>query len=308
MMWAPVKWATALLLFGLTWSDVAFASTPCLRRGCANAERDRNGCCPLPKCPHGQSVRQGTNFTCCWGGQTWSGNLGRCAGSPVCPQGYTRTGDTCLPPPATDVAGFGLFQTEITVGQYRACVDAGACTPPDATADCNWPFTERASHPVNCVDFTQATAYCAWVDARLPTDYEWLDAATWGGASITPWGGGDLSCERATLGSKGKACAGRSTAPACARPLGNSPVGHCDLFGNVWEWTTSAPESRPTWRVIEGGGWLTSPMALEKDHCGADSPTVRSAGTGFRCFRDPPHGAATPAVTEQAPAPKSDTP
>ena len=49
---------------------------------------------------------------------------------------------------------FYISRNEVTVSQYRACVDARACTEPASANDqpaCNWGLVDRDNHPVNCV-------------------------------------------------------------------------------------------------------------------------------------------------------------
>lgn len=283
-------------------------SQECRRKGCLPSERDSKGCCPVPRCAEGRTLHSVLSGACCWAGQGWSAREQRCTGTPLCPSGYSRVGNTCLTKPATDEGGVALFGTEITVGQYRACVDAGVCSEPDSIADCNWPYVERASHPVNCVDFVQATTYCAWVNARLPSDAEWLEAATWGGASKTPWGGDVIGCDRVVHAHDGPGCGIRTTWPVCSKPSGSTPAGHCDLLGGVFEWTTSVPESQPTWRIIEGGSWVTSRAAMVSASSSAAPPTLRSPSMGFRCFRDPPAAGSAKAAPPAAPEVKENAP
>src|SRR5262249_3181659 len=54
-----------------------------------------------------------------------------------------------------------LGKTEVTVEAYARCVTAGACTAPATGGACNWGVAGRERHPVNCVDWSQANAFCA---------------------------------------------------------------------------------------------------------------------------------------------------
>ena len=43
-----------------------------------------------------------------------------------------------LPIHSVTVGSFEISRTEVTVAQYRACVDAGVCAQPGTGASCNW--------------------------------------------------------------------------------------------------------------------------------------------------------------------------
>ena len=139
----------------------------------------------------------------------------------------------------SSLSSFELMKTEVTVAQYRTCVEAGACTEPEIgrnlKRDCNFYVFGRANHPVNCVTWHQASAFAAWVGGRLPSREEWIYAATSGGQSWKfPWGDEPVDLTRAHWGSpRGKL----RTYPVCSRPKGNSFHGVCDLVGNLEEWT-----------------------------------------------------------------------
>ena len=83
-----------------------------------------------------------------------------------------------------------IDRTEVTVAAYAACVAAGGCSVAPLTV--NWSSyspeqvklvsrwcngTDRPDHPINCVDWDQAAAYCAWKGKHLPTEAEWEYAA-----------------------------------------------------------------------------------------------------------------------------------
>ncbi len=58
--------------------------------------------------------------------------------------------------------GFWIMQKEVTNAQYKRCVDAGVCTPPN-NSRWNDPESKYADHPVTDVDWAQANAYARWV-------------------------------------------------------------------------------------------------------------------------------------------------
>jgi formylglycine-generating enzyme required for sulfatase activity len=85
---------------------------------------------------------------------------------------------------------FSMDVTEVTVAAYEACVDAGSCSTLDLNEydPCNWGKSDRGNHPINCVDWEQATSFCRWANKRLPTEEEWEYGALQGGA----WGIGSI--------------------------------------------------------------------------------------------------------------------
>src|SRR5262249_27166970 len=96
-------------------------------------------------------------------------------------------------PPLSQVVGpqghpraLAIDRREVTVREYKACVEAGACPldplvagPAGYVAD-NLPIVE--------VTWPEARDYCVWRGGRLPTEAEWERAARGDDARIWPWG------------------------------------------------------------------------------------------------------------------------
>lgn len=190
-----------------------------------------------------------------------------------------------------DVAAFELDALEVTVADYRRCVAAGACAPSGPGADCNG--AERPSHPVDCVGWDDATAFCAWAGKRLPTELEWEYAARGPEGRTYPWGEAPPA-HRACWSGEGSA-AGREQRTTCVvgtHPDGATPQGIHDLAGNVWEWTADpycpydAPGCIDERRVFRGGGFnnFVSQYLRSADRT-RDKPTTRNGNLGFRCAR-----------------------
>jgi formylglycine-generating enzyme required for sulfatase activity len=219
---------------------------------------------------------------------------------------------------------FCLDVTEVTVGDYAKCKDCNALprsvqgeglTPNAITfwgQFCSGP--EAEDHPVNCIDFARAAAYCDAQGKRLPTETEWELAARGVKERTFPWG--ETAPSDRTLNACGPECSNMlterlnkierdpwprmhenddgapATAPVGMHPEGATESGILDLAGNVWEWTSSHycryddPECGDSRRVIRGGGWDT----VESQDVRAarrlpSAPSARSWSVGFRCAK-----------------------
>ena len=179
---------------------------------------------------------------------------------------------------------FEISKTEVTVAQYRDCLDAGVCSKPNTGGSCNWGIG-RDNHPINCVDWNQASTFARWAGGRLPTGDEWAYAATSGGQGWDyPWGDEEATCARAVMsGAGGDGCGEGHTWPVCSKPAGNSSQGVCDLAGNVWEWTDEREESSR--RVGRGGGWGYTGSSLRASNRVRVSPSFRDDFLGVRLAR-----------------------
>jgi formylglycine-generating enzyme required for sulfatase activity len=199
------------------------------------------------------------------------------------------------------VAAFQMDRTEVTVAAYKACVDArgAACSTPDLHKGtyCNWGRADRSGHPINCVDWNQTTAYCAWAGKRLPTETEWEYAARGTDARKYPWGSAAPSNQLCWDGDGSALGKGnrQSTCAVGSYPAGRSPFGLEDMAGNVWEWTSSpmCPYPRKSCasssRIIRGGSWSVDvPANVRGAHRNVTEPHLGSYLLGFRCARSNP--------------------
>jgi formylglycine-generating enzyme required for sulfatase activity len=221
-----------------------------------------------------------------------------------------------------------IDRTEVTVREYRACVAADGCSATPVKMDlqlslfqasvrvwCNG--ADRPEHPMNCVSWEQAAAYCKRARKRLPTEAEWEYAARGADGRTYPWG--DQPPNASRLNACGNECvlmAERDlklewngmyndndgwpmTAPVGSYHGGASPFGALDMAGNVWEWTadsygpyTGEAATNPQYpeggtRAYRGGGWISMDASSVR-------ATTRSASAsqqghlsmGFRCARE----------------------
>jgi len=205
------------------------------------------------------------------------------------------------------VAAFEMNRTEVTVGQYRVCVDAEKCQAPATGPKCNWAQSDREEHPVNCLAWLAASDFCDWAGGTLPSEAQWEYAATGLGEARTyPWGAEPADCKRAVMPKDKKpGCGAGGTAPVCSRPSGNGEGGLCDLAGNVWEWMADcwhrgykgAPVDGSAWttackekgrRVVRGSSFLNGTLDNMRS-ASRDSSSAEDAlhSIGFRCARAP---------------------
>lgn len=184
---------------------------------------------------------------------------------------------------------FCLDVTEVTASAYAECVKAGDCTEEGTTEydACN-AGKGRGRHPMNCVDWKQASSFCKAQGKRLPSEAEWEWAARSGDAARKfPWGDDapnepeDRACwSGGTEGTREGTCSVGSF------PSGNGRYGHKDLSGNVWEWTSSEFDPESPSRVVRGGGWVDNEASwLSASTRNGDAPSDRDDSIGFRCAR-----------------------
>jgi formylglycine-generating enzyme required for sulfatase activity len=229
-----------------------------------------------------------------------------------------------------------MARSEVTVAEYERCREHGACDAVASDGDlpearlspelrqrakqvygsqCNAGQVGRERHPINCVTFKQASAYCVANDGRLPSEGEWDFAAHGDAGRRYPWG--DAPPSATLLNACGLECKSwyrdarldsvfngvmydgddgfAGTAPVGSFPAGASGDGIYDLLGNVAEWTATAVDfgdaraaNTPSTFVVRGGSFSS----------GVDAENAASLrlyldagahgrGVGFRCVYEP---------------------
>lgn len=165
----------------------------------------------------------------------------------------------------------------------------------------------RSDHPVVCVSWSDAAAFCAWADGRLPTEAEWERSARGGlvqarypwGDELTPDGMHQTNIWQGTFPTNNTLDDGwYATAPVTAYPAND--FGLHNMVGNVWEWCAdwfdpafhrSEPRLSPTGppagshRVMRGGSYLCHDSYCFRYRVAARSANTPDAATGNLGFR-----------------------
>jgi len=230
-----------------------------------------------------------------------------------------------------EVEPFCLDPYEVTVARFREFWNAGHPLPqtnlrypggwemrpqwvnePGTGGSCTWSASagSKEQHPINCIDWDTAQAYCGSVGGRLPSEAEWEFAARGTEGRKYPWGNTpEPDGTRANLygresnrqyGIRGWNDGFATTAPVGSFRAGATPDGIFDLAGNVWEWTadvyapygasqgalTVQSGSDITHRVIRGGSWYGGGVSVARGAFRNGCVTGdRYDGLGFRCAR-----------------------
>jgi len=124
--------------------------------------------------------------------------------------------------------------------------------------------------PVCHVSLYEADAFARWADRRLPTEAEWEVAA----AGIPPTGN---TLDSGAL--RPVAATGRATGRDDGRPA--------QMFGDVWEWTSSAYARYPGYRPAAGavgeynGKFMANQFVLRGGSCATPDGHVRATYRNF---------------------------
>jgi len=220
---------------------------------------------------------------------------------------------------------FRISSTPVTNAQFQAFVDDGGYRRREVWSAQGWDWRRRARiehplfwvadgrrwceqvfdevvplrpwHPVVCVSWWEAEAWCKWARRRLPTEAEWEMAASFdpktGSKRRFPWGEAPPTPDRANLDHR----AG-GTVDVRALPAGDSALGCRQMIGNVWEWVASTFAAYPGFvcdpykeysqpyfgrkKVLKGGCWTTRARLIRNTWRNFYMRQRRNIYAGFR--------------------------
>lgn len=192
------------------------------------------------------------------------------------------------------LAAYWIDTYEVTNGEYKICVQDGACEPPlqDKSRSITGYYSDDqyADYPMIYVTWDMARTYCEWRGARLPTEAQWEKAARGTDQRQFPWGG-VFGCEQANA----NGCK-QDVVPVGGFSQGASPYGVLDMAGNVSEWTAdyygdypAIAQTNPTgptrgeYRVVRGGSYTQSYSEVRTTRRVFIREDVSFFYLGFRC-------------------------
>ena len=195
---------------------------------------------------------------------------------------------------------FAIGAYEVTVAEWRACVEGGGCSA--------MPRMSNVSDdtPVHNIHFEDALAYAAWLSRktgqryRLPSEAEWEYAARGGATGRFAWGDG---LTPGALQANCRDCGGSfdRMRPASVGRFQPNGFGLYDTSGGVAEWVADcwnpgykgAPADGSAWtsgecrkRVLRGGSWRDELDAITVTARIGYDADVRYVADGFRVARD----------------------
>jgi ergothioneine biosynthesis protein EgtB len=178
----------------------------------------------------------------------------------------------------------GYSRAELWLSDAWDCVCANRWTAPlywerSEQSDKEWvQFTcsgmeaLRLNEPVCHISFYEADAYARWVQARLPTEFEWEIAA-----GRVP----DSEKRSANLLEQ------ETFHPLPALQTNDRPERLLQIYGDTWEWTSSPYTSYPGYRPRPGaegeynGKFMCNQMVLRGGSCVTPRSHIRSTYRNF---------------------------
>ena len=192
---------------------------------------------------------------------------------------------------------FAISKSEITFGEWDACVEAGGCS--HRPVDMGW---GRVSMPVVNVSWDDIDQYIKWISGktgrvyRLPSEAEWEFVAQAGG-------GVEAKVQLAGRPESCSGCGGKwdGTQPAPVASFSPNAMGVYDMLGNVSEWVADCWNDSPlnsgmsadrrvfgdcSRRVVKGGSWFLDSGHARSSYRSKMSTKIRSPTIGFRILRE----------------------
>jgi formylglycine-generating enzyme required for sulfatase activity len=225
-----------------------------------------------------------------------------------CVEGDTNCLNDETPAKKVHLTAYKIGKKEVSVSQYKACVEAGSCVAPGSG---NYVVSGRENHPINSISWLDAQRYCSWLGGsqkfvRLPTEAEWENAAKGGNNSLYPWGDAEPTCDLIQRESEDgvDGCGEGTTAEVGSKSGDISGYGVMDMAGNVSEYTGDyydpayysdvnslnnpkgpiKPTDEFTFIVLHGGDWKThKDTSFRNSRRFATKSVIKGDNIGFRC-------------------------
>lgn len=133
----------------------------------------------------------------------------------------------------------------------------------------------QSDAPACHVSYFEADAFARWAGKRLPTEFEWEVASG--------WGGGEHFADR--LLARGEPLHPRPESPSSVFMDAERPLSQ--MFGNVWEWTSSQYTAYPGFAASPGalgeynGKFMCNQFVLRGGSCGSSADHLRPSYRNF---------------------------
>ncbi len=210
-------------------------------------------------------------------------------GSPANEKGRDR--DESLQERRDIKSGFALAVFELTIAEWTACVNEGACARiTDWTRENPNPLI-----PASGISFEDAESYVRWLSARsgrryrLPTEVEWEYASRAQADTAFPWGKSiapsDANYDH-TVSYEGSPKAPYRGYPEAVTAYPPNRFGLYQMQGNVWEWTGGCMDEKCSARTLRGGSFESVPNEMRSANRFGQRPRQRNGTVGLRVARD----------------------